>query len=37
MGKYRRRYALTNKQKQILKQFEMDEKYIDKSISEFKY
>ena len=37
MSKYRRRYALTNKQKQILKQFEMDEKYIDKSISEFNY
>lgn len=36
-GKYRRRYALTAKQKAILKEFGMDEKYIDKSISEFNY
>ena len=37
VGKYRRRYALTSKQKQILKQFDMDEKYIDRSISKFSY
>ena len=37
VGKYRRRYALTSKQKQILKQFEIDEKYIDRSISEYSY
>ena len=36
-GKYRRKYALTSKQKQILKQFEMDEKYIDAGISKFSY
>lgn len=35
--KYRRRYALTSKQKQILKQFDIDEKYIDRSISEYSY
>ena len=32
VGKYRRKYALTAKQKLILKQFDMDEKYIDRSI-----
>lgn len=37
MGQYRRKYALTYKQKQILKQFDIDEKYIDKSISKFTY
>ena len=37
LGNYRRRYALTSKQKIILKQFGMDEKYIDRSISKFKY
>ena len=37
LGKYRRRYALTSKQKMILKQFGMDEKYIDRSISRFTY
>ncbi len=36
-GKYRRRYALTSKQKMILKQFDIDEKYIDRSISEMSY
>lgn len=36
-GIYRRRYALTVKQKQILKQFDIDEKYIDKSIKEYHY
>lgn len=36
-GRYRRKYALTAKQKSILKQFDMDEKYIDKSISKFSY
>ena len=36
-GKYRRKYALTSKQKIILKRFGMDEKYIDRSISNFKY
>ena len=35
--KYRRKYALTAKQKMILKQFDMDEKYIDRSIGEFSY
>ena len=34
---YRRRYALTSKQKAILKQFGIDERYIDKRIREFKY
>ena len=29
--------ALTAKQKLILKQFDMDEKYIDRSIGEFSY
>ena len=37
VGKYRRRYALTSKQKQILQQFDIDEKYIDRSISEYSY
>ena len=37
VGKYRRKYALTAKQKMILKQFDMDEKYIDRSIGEFSY
>ena len=37
VGKYRRKYALTAKQKLILKQFDMDEKYIDRSIGEFSY
>ena len=37
VGKYRRRYALTSKQKQILKQFDIDEKYIDRSVSEYSY
>ena len=37
VGKYRRKYALTSKQKQILKQFGMDEKYIDAGISKFSY
>ena len=37
VGKYRRKYALTAKQKLILKQFDMDEKYIDRSIGEFNY
>ena len=37
VGKYRRKYALTSKQKQILKQFGMDEKYIDAGISKFIY
>ena len=32
-----RKYALTAKQKLILKQFDMDEKYIDRSIGEFSY
>lgn len=36
-GTYRRRYALTAKQKQILKQFDIDEKYIDRSIKEYHY
>lgn len=35
--KYRRRYALTAKQKSIFKQFGIDERYIDKRISEFTY
>lgn len=35
--KYRRRYALTAKQKTIFKQFGIDEKYIDKRIAEFTY
>ena len=37
VGKYRRKYALTAKQKLRLKQFDMDEKYIDRSIGEFSY
>ena len=37
VGRYRRKYALTAKQKLILKQFDMDEKYIDRSIGEFSY
>ena len=37
LGKYRRRYALTSKQKQILEKFGIDEKYIDKSVSGFNY
>ena len=37
VGKYRRKYALTAKQKLILKQFNIDEKYIDRSIGEFSY
>lgn len=37
VGKYRRKYVLTSKQKQILKQFGMDEKYIDAGISKFSY
>jgi transposase len=32
-GRYTRRYALTAKQKQILKQFDIDEKYIEREIS----
>lgn len=36
-GTYRRRYALTAKQKQILKQFDIDEKYLDRSIKEYRY
>lgn len=32
-GRYTRRYALTAKQKQILKQFEIDEKYLERKIS----
>lgn len=36
VGKYRRKYALTAK-KLILKQFNVDEKYIDRSIGEFSY
>lgn len=35
--RYRRKYALTARQKAILKLFDMDEKYIDKRIGEFKY
>ncbi len=31
------KYALTAKQKLILKQFNIDEKYIDRSIGEFSY
>ena len=37
VGKYRRKYALTAKQKLILKQFDMDEKYVDRSIGKFNY
>lgn len=37
VGRYRRKYALTAKQKLILKQFDMDEKYIDRSIGKFSY
>lgn len=33
--KYMRRYAMTAKQKKILKQFEIDEKYVDRRISDF--
>ncbi len=36
-GLYRRKYALTAKQKLILKQFGIDEKYVDKCISEMNY
>lgn len=36
-GQYRRKYALSAKQKAILKQFGLDEKEIDKSISKFTY
>lgn len=35
--KYRRKYALTAKQKQILKQFGIDEKYVDGSINGYSY
>lgn len=37
VGKYRRKYALTDKQKQILKQFGIDEKYVDGSINGYGY
>ncbi len=37
VGKYRRKYALTYKQKNILKQFGIDAKYVDRSISEYSY
>lgn len=37
LGKYRRKYALTSKQKKILECVGIDEKYIDKSISKFNY
>ena len=37
VGKYRRKYELTAKQKMILKRFDMDETYIDRSIGEFSY
>ena len=37
VGKYRRKYALTAKQKQILKQFGIDEKYVDGSINGYGY
>lgn len=36
-NRYRRKYALTAKQKAILKQYGMDEKYIDRRIGEFTY
>lgn len=37
LGNYRRKYALTAKQKQILGCVGIDEKYIDKCISKFHY
>lgn len=36
-GRYRRKYALTAKQKAILKEFGIDEKYLDNAISEYNY
>ncbi len=35
--RYRRKYALTAKQKEILKQFDIDEKYMDRCISIYFY
>ena len=36
-GKYRRRYAMTAKQKAILQVFGIDERYIDKKVNKFTY
>ena len=36
-GRYRRKYALTAKQKTILKEFGIDEKHLDNAIAGYTY